>query len=87
MTIRARRLMVDQIALDHGLAIAVAVDRPSENLRRVQGRGRGQRHARGVEVVEHAAVLGEVVVEVAERDVRPRASQHRARSRDGPRPR
>ena len=61
-----RRLVVDQVAVDDGLAVAVGVDRRAEDLRGVQGRRGGEADLDRVEVVEHAAVLGDVVLVAAE---------------------
>ena len=61
-----RRLVVDQIAVDHRLAIAVGEDGRAEDLRGVQGWRGGEADLHRVEVVEHAAVLGDVVVVAAE---------------------
>ncbi len=58
--------MVDQKAIDDRLAVAVGEDRQAEDLGRVQRRRGGEADLHRVEVVEHAAVLGDVVIEAAE---------------------
>ena len=65
----ARRAMVDQLAVDHGLAVAVVKHRRAEDLARVQRRRRRQRDLGRVEIVEHAAVGGQIIVEIAEAEI------------------
>src|SRR5207248_11254206 len=64
------RLVIDKIAVDDGLAIAVGEDGRTEDLRGVQGWRGGEADLHRIEVVEHAAVLGNVVVIAAETQLR-----------------
>ena len=62
--------MIDQITVDHGLAIGIGEDWVAENLHRVQG-GRGGKADLGrVEILQHAAIFGDVVVLGAEFEFR-----------------
>lgn len=54
--------MIDEIAINDGLAIAVGKDGRPEDLRGMQGWRSGEANLHGVEIVEHAAVLGDAVV-------------------------
>src|SRR4030095_10127777 len=67
-----RRLVINEIAVDDGLAIAVGKDGRTEDLRGVQGWRGGEADLHRVEIVEHAAVLGDVVVVAAETQLRIR---------------
>ncbi len=80
-----RRLVVDQPVVDHGFAVRVGVDRLAEDLGGVARRRGRQADLHGVEVVEHAAVAGEVLARGRAAPARPRSSPGRARSRGGPR--
>jgi hypothetical protein len=55
---------------DDGLAIAVGIDGRAEDFRGVERRGGGKADLHGVEVVEHAAILGDVIVETAKGQLR-----------------
>ena len=66
---QVRRIMVDQPAVDHRLAVAVAVDRLAEDLRRMERGRRGQPDLDRVEILEHPPVLRDVVLLVAEGDL------------------
>lgn len=57
--------MVDQPVICHGFAVAVGVDRLAEDFGGVLGRRGGQADTAGIEVVEHAAVLRQVLRVVA----------------------
>ncbi len=61
--------MVDQIAVNHGLSIGVAIDRRAEDLGGMQGRRGGEGDFRGIEIVEDAAVFGEVILQRAKFEV------------------
>jgi hypothetical protein len=63
------RLVIDEHVVEHRLAVAVLEHRPPEDLGGVQGRGGGEADLDRVEVIEHAAVLGDVVALVAEVDL------------------
>ncbi len=65
-----RGLLVDQPAVHHGLAEAIGEDRPAEDLRRVQGRRRGEADLDGVKVLQDAPVLRDVVLLTAEAELR-----------------
>src|SRR5262249_53142264 len=65
-----RWLVIDKIAVDHGLAIAVGKDRRPEDLRGMQGWRGGKADLHRIEVVEHAAILRDVVVVAAETQLR-----------------
>ena len=54
--------MVDQVAVDHGLAIGVGEDRVAEDVGRVQRRRGGQADLHGVEIFQHAPVFRDVVL-------------------------
>lgn len=59
-------LVIHQIAVDHGLAVTVGIDRRAENRSDVQrGRG-GQADLDGGEVIEHPPILGNVILKTAE---------------------
>ena len=60
-----RGLMVDQVAIDHGLPIAVGVDGRAKDLSCVECGGGGEADLVGVEVVEDPTVLRDVVCPVA----------------------
>ena len=55
------RLMVDQVAVDHGLAIRISKDWITENIDGVQSGCRGQTDLDGIEVVKDAPIFGDVV--------------------------
>ena len=61
-----RRLVVDQEAINHGLAVGVGEDRIAEDLHRMQGRRGGQADFDGVEVLQNAAIFRDIVVLGAE---------------------
>ena len=82
---RIGRLVVDEEAVDDGLAVRVGEDGRAEDLRRVQRGRRRQADLHRVEVIEHAAVLRDVVVLVAEERTRAPTARGRAGSRGGTR--
>ena len=53
--------VVDEVAFDHGLAIGVLVRRRAEDLGRVERRRRRQPNPDRIEVVDHAAVLRDII--------------------------
>ena len=57
-----RRLVVDEPAVDHGLAIGIGEDRIAEDLNGMQGRRGGEADLDRVEVFQHAAVFRDVVL-------------------------
>lgn len=59
------RLVVDQPVICHCFAVAVGVDRLAEDFGGVLGRRGGQADTAGIEVIEHAAVLRQVLRVVA----------------------
>ena len=61
-----RRIVIDEEAVHDGLAIGVAEHGRAEDFGRVQRRSSGEADLHGVEVIEDATVLGDVVVFVAE---------------------
>ncbi len=61
-----RRFVVHQMAVQHGFAVGIDKHRRSENLGGVQRRGGGKADLHRVEVVQHAAVFGDVIQLVAE---------------------
>ncbi len=58
--------MIDEIAVDHGLAVGIVEDRLTEDLHGVQRRRRRKADLHRVEVLQHAAVFRDVVVLDAE---------------------
>ena len=58
-----RRLVVHKVAIDHGFAVAVGVDGRAEYLGGVQRRRGGKANLDSVEVVKHAAIFGDVILE------------------------
>ncbi len=60
------RLVVDEIAVDHRLAVGIGEDRIAEDLSGVKRRRGGQADLDGIEVLQYAAVFGDVVVLAAE---------------------
>jgi hypothetical protein len=69
-----RRLVVDQPVVGHRFAVGVGVDRLAEDFGGVFGGRGGQADLDGVEVVQHAAVGGQVLRLVAHQPFRLRSS-------------
>ena len=61
-----RRIMVDQIAVDHGFAVGVGEDGVAEDIDRVQRRRRREADLHRIEILQDAAVFGDVVILAAE---------------------
>ena len=59
------RIVVDEVAVDDGLAVGIREDGRAEDLRRVQCRRGRQRDLHGVEVLDDIAVLAQIVALVA----------------------
>ena len=60
-----RWFMVNQIAIDHRRTVAVAKDRCAKNLAGVLGGGGGETNLDGVEIIQHTAIFGNVLIKVA----------------------
>ena len=60
-----RCIMVNQITIQHSLAIGISINRLAENLRCLQGRRCGERNFYSVKIIQHIAVLALVVALVA----------------------
>ena len=57
-----RRLVVDEVAVDHRLAVGVGEDRVAEDVGGVERRRGGQADLHRVEIVQHAPVFRDVVL-------------------------
>ena len=60
-----RCVMVNQITIQHSLAIGVGINRLAENFRCLQGRRCGERNFYRVKIIQHIAVLALVIALVA----------------------
>ena len=60
-----RCVMVNQITIQHSLAIGVGINRLAENFCRLQGRRCGERNFYRVKIIQHIAVLALVIALVA----------------------
>ena len=60
-----RCVMVNQITVQHSLAIAVGINRLAENFRCLQGRRCGERNFYRVKIIQHIAVFALVITLVA----------------------
>ena len=60
-----RCIMVNQITIQHSLAIGVGINRLAEDFRRLQGRRCGERNFYRVKIIQHIAILALVIALVA----------------------
>ena len=60
-----RCVMVNQITIQHSLAIGVGINRLAENFRCLQGRRCGERNFYRVKIIQHIAILALVIALVA----------------------
>ena len=56
-----RCVMVNQVTVQHSLAITIGINRLAENFRRLQGRRCGERNFYRVKIIQHIAVLTLVI--------------------------